>query len=513
MDRSSISSRQAGGMLLCVALVVGTFVRIVPLIGTDFPLGDGGLFAAIIADIQANGLLPPPHISYNQADLPFAYPPLSLEVAAVIGALTGVAAVDVLHWLPLVFSIATIPACYLLLRAITDSAVTAGIATVAFAVAPRSYEWLIVGGGLTRSLGLLFALLALWQLVSGIRTQDRRRMVWTGVFAGLTVLSHLSAAVFLVFSGLVLIYRFRASVRWLDLALAGAFAAVIVAPWLLFVVFSHGPDPLLTAGGSRLADLPGTLAQFGTLKFTDEFLFAPIALLGAIGFLMSLLRGPRWLLVWLFGPFLLASGDATTYAMVPWALLAALAFEEFLWPLTSSRARPAMAVSLLGLAVIGSIWTSYHEISPLHPLPVAVRTAMEEADARLDAEASVLVVSGAAWGLDASAEWFPFIAHRRSVGTAQGQEFSADGGWASALAAANDLQRCSMQGLTCIESWGVSHESPFNAVFIPAIPGRNTAGCCALLREQLQADDDWTTVYEGEGGLIVARRAASLNGD
>ena len=40
------------------------------------------------------------------------------------------------------------------------------LAAVAFVLTPRSYEWLVMGGGLTQSLGFLLALTALSQAVA-----------------------------------------------------------------------------------------------------------------------------------------------------------------------------------------------------------------------------------------------------------------------------------------------------------------------------------------------------------
>ena len=432
-----------GPILLAIAVISGALVRGLPFLGTDFPLGDGGLFATMIGDISANGLVPPPFTSYNGGGLPFAYPPFAFEFAAILQSALGISTLDLLRVVPIIVSVATIPACYLFLRRLMDDETSAALATVAFAVAPRSYAWLIVGGGLTRSFGLLFALLALWQAIGLLQHGGQRRAIITGALAGLTALSHLSAAVFLAATAIILAWRYRHAMPLGGVAMALGVAFVVAGPWQLLVISRHGFGPLVAAGGSRIADLPAAIAQFLYLRFTDEFLLVPIAILGAIGLIIAVLAGPRWIAVWLVSLFVLTSGDATTYAMVPWAVLVALAVKSFIWPLATTRLRPVLAIATLGLAIIGSSWSSLSVISPLHSVPPATRAAMSDARAELTAASRVLVVSGSPWGLDSTAEWFPMLSGRRSVATVQGNEFAPGGQWNRAIAQAKALEDCS----------------------------------------------------------------------
>ena len=48
------------------------------------PVNDGGMFATMSADIQRAGYALPAFTSYNGADIPFAYPPFALYLAALI---------------------------------------------------------------------------------------------------------------------------------------------------------------------------------------------------------------------------------------------------------------------------------------------------------------------------------------------------------------------------------------------------------------------------------------------
>src|SRR3972149_6101368 len=64
----------AAGLALAVALPV----RLLPLLGADFPLNDGGLFGAMGPDPIDSGVKLPLTTSYNNGTVPFAYPPFAI---------------------------------------------------------------------------------------------------------------------------------------------------------------------------------------------------------------------------------------------------------------------------------------------------------------------------------------------------------------------------------------------------------------------------------------------------
>ena len=175
--------------------VLGAVVRLIPVLSADFPLNDGGLFAEMILAIRANGFALPAAAHYNAMDLPFAYPPLGLYVAALLSESPS-SALTTLRFLPAAVSIAAIPLAYAVFRPLLSTEATALLATAAFAVMPRSYNWAIAGGGVTRSIGLLLALVAVAGAIRMYRGRALRWPIIAGVALGLTGLSHPQAAVF-----------------------------------------------------------------------------------------------------------------------------------------------------------------------------------------------------------------------------------------------------------------------------------------------------------------------------
>ena len=65
------------------ATLLGLVVRITVPLQASFPLNDGGLFYAMIQDIQQNGYALPAFTSYNFAYIPLAYPPFAFYLTGL----------------------------------------------------------------------------------------------------------------------------------------------------------------------------------------------------------------------------------------------------------------------------------------------------------------------------------------------------------------------------------------------------------------------------------------------
>ena len=129
----------------------------------DFPLNDGGLFYVMVRDIQRAHYHLPAFTSYNDAHIPFGYSPLAFYLAAVLND-SGFDLFTLFRVLPFIASTLSIVAFYLLARQMVQSRAAIAVAVIAFAIVPRGFVWLLMGGGLTRSFGYLFALLSLHQV-------------------------------------------------------------------------------------------------------------------------------------------------------------------------------------------------------------------------------------------------------------------------------------------------------------------------------------------------------------
>ena len=214
------------------AAVLAVFVRTFLVMSRSFPLNDGALFYLMAQEIGDHGFRLPMATAYNAANIPFAYSPLGFYLAAFLHVAGGVDLLGLFRALPLVFSCLCVLAFYLLAGDLAPTRSTRIASLVTFAVLPRSFLWLIMGGGLTRSMGFFFAILTLWQLYRVYNSQAWRHVAWATVFASLTVLSHLGTAPFVAFSAVLMLLSFGRTWRSLRASLvivAGTIA--LTSPW------------------------------------------------------------------------------------------------------------------------------------------------------------------------------------------------------------------------------------------------------------------------------------------
>src|SRR5689334_4268541 len=154
---ASITQQIGIAALVLLAVIIGGYIRPGPVIAAGFPLNDGGLFYVMAQDIVHSNFALPTVSSYNAIQMPFAYPPLAFYIAAFLNTALHFNLLSVVQYLPPIVNTLTIAAFYPLARTILRSRLQAIFATFALALLPRAFKWLIMGGGLTRSLGFFFA--------------------------------------------------------------------------------------------------------------------------------------------------------------------------------------------------------------------------------------------------------------------------------------------------------------------------------------------------------------------
>ena len=176
-------------LVLAAVVALGAAVRLPALLQSTFPLGDGGLFAAMVDDLRAAHYALPMETSYNGGGIPYVYPPLAFYLAAAVVDLTHVTTLSVLRWVPFIANLLTALAVAWLGLRLTRSRAVAGWAATLFVLLPDSFAWLIMGAGLTRSLGLLLTVSALALFVGVLRGPGAWRVLAAGMVAGATPLA------------------------------------------------------------------------------------------------------------------------------------------------------------------------------------------------------------------------------------------------------------------------------------------------------------------------------------
>lgn len=514
---------------LLVAVVVGAVIRGWHIWTTDFPLNDGGLFYVMVRDIQAAHYRLPAFTSYNGGHIPFGYSPLAFYVTAFLNDITRVGLTELFRFVPWAASSACIVALFFLARAMLPSRAAVAASLIAFAIVPRSFVWLLMGGGLTRSFGYFFALLALHQVWLLYTRRSLRVVPIAALFCALTVLSHLGTAPFVAFSAaLFFLMRGRHREGVVGSVAIGMLTCVLTAPWWLAVMNAHGLAPFIAAratGGSILSDLPqvshGILATIVgyAVRITGEGRFPLVLVLGLIGVIPAL-RDRRTVIlpIWLVTILALDARAGFTYAMAPMSMLAGLGVVNVFWPPVEPRMRhdrwwalrhgalTAFATLVVAAMVAASTAKLNHsaETQVLTALSPAERSAMQWLAQHSESGARVLVLTDGPWQLDKASEWFPVLAKRVSVGTVQGTEWPPRGEFQRSILLQSHIRGCANSTTACLDSLNRDSALAFAYVYAPTGP---TTRCCGPLLDGLRDDPRYETIYAADGAMIFARRS------
>jgi len=505
-------------MLLVAAFAVGAVMRLAPVLSADFPLNDGGLFYAMIRDLQQAHYSLPLFTSYNATGIPFAYPPLSFYVAGLLNDLTGLSLLNILRILPAIMAALSLGAMYLLARSFhsSEAGVAASVAT--FALLPESFIWPIMGGGLTRSFGMFFALLGMREAYRLYAEDKPQAVPWLILWSSLAILSHLEWAWLLaVTCGALCIYCCR-SRRALLLSVLAALGILLgIAPWLGTVLLHHGWAPFaaaLRSGYGTTAD-----AAAGMISLTQVLAIAGVLLL------LALRRRRPFFFGWIGVILIFNLRSLFRFSAIPIALATGHLFDSPQARRGTDAAESAPArrpgtmarVLRLGFPVAIAFLTCMEVVLPLMltkglgylvPLAPEERAAMAWIGQSTPELSTFLVASGNAWAVDRSAEWFPVLANRTSVGTVQGTEWLARRAFETAIGAQVQFGLCVHPDSRCLDDWANELGVTFSHVYIPSRP---LGACCAELREAMRRDPSYALIYETPGASVFARMAEVRN--
>src|SRR5512143_1715660 len=77
-------------VILLLAVCLGVFARVAPVLMAKFPINDGGMFYTMVQDLIANHFRLPAYTTYNLSSIPYLYPPLGFYLIAVLHTITGI---------------------------------------------------------------------------------------------------------------------------------------------------------------------------------------------------------------------------------------------------------------------------------------------------------------------------------------------------------------------------------------------------------------------------------------
>jgi len=493
---------------LIFLVIVGGFIRLVHVINLSFPLNDGGFFYQLVIDLQKNNLILPEFSSYNASQIPNAYPPLGIYIAAIISNLFKWPIFDIVQLLPAFVSVFTIVAFIFLCKKLFSDKVKIIAAVFVFSFLPTSFDWLIVGGGLTRSFGYLFAILTLSQSIGLFVNGTKRSILFTILFASLTILSHPGTAWFTIYAALViLVFKRRENNRWVFKSLIVVSGILLLtSPWWLTIIIRHGFSVFTFPFQSESITLASILTPF-TFLFTNEPLLPLLAFCGFLGVIVSLKNRFYFLPVWLFLTFIFESRLGATYSVIPMSLLAGIGIKDGLLGLVNNGSGECRGH---GFSKISKLLISY---LILHSMVAAFLSidyqtvtsdeiiAMDWIQENTDASSRFLIITGSPeYGIDHINEWFPVLSHRSSVTVPQGHEWLPEREFTKRIELHKSLQYAVLdcnQALTiCINTWSEEKSIDYSHIFVPE---------SSIVIKLLLSEFENRIMYNGPGGIIILR--------
>jgi hypothetical protein len=517
-------------VLLGCAFGVCIFIRVMIVLGSSFPVNDGGMFYAMVRDIQASSYRLPAFSSYNGMHIPFFYPPLGFYLAGVLNDLTPMSLLTIFRVVPLTLSILMLFAFFLLARDLLESRIARVMAVTFFGLLQPSYAWTVMGGGMTRALGFLLAILSIYAVRRMYVMPGRGRVVLAGVLCALTMLSHIEMAwLVCIIGGVLFIAHGRNRSGILRTLAVFGLVVVLSAPWWVEAFRNDGLAPLRAAVSSSHSSLATPFVFLTKFDPSVQPMFDVIGALAIVGIVASIRNRQYFLPAWMLSIALFDQRAFFTSTTVAVALLAAVGLTDVVLPFVSDRSQPEAAspalaadsdpgdsrgwlpVAVLLVAFAYPFLAAVLSTGALVGLSPSERSAMAWVQANTPASSRFVVVTGQPWPIDRNAEWFPVIAGRRSVATVQGSEWLPNDAFDKLQANSKSLHSCAEGDGDCLAAWAQETNNPFDYVYIVAAAGPadrpGATSCCENLIGALRTDPRYELAYSGAGATIFRRKA------
>ncbi len=502
-------------LLFFFALITGALVRLYAVWQAGFIVHDGGLFYTLVQNIESANYTLPMFTSYNQASIPFAYPPLAFYLLAVMNGLFGISLFFLLRWLPAIISILTIPCFYQLARTLLGGDEKAALATVLFALAPQSLGPQIMGGGISRSIGTVFTLLFLYYLYGAFTTQGWRSVAAAAVFGALVILTHPEWTIHAVIAAVVFMLFFGRSRKGVMRAIGVTLSVgLLSAPWWGAVLVRYGLAPFQAA-----MHAPGSFKILNALltsNWTAEIV-PMLFILAVIGVGLGFFTGNSFLSVWLILDLLVEPRGAMRTDTIELALLATVTIysiqafrQKKKWHDLVNLSDNRIGWTILSLVALLALFNGLgmgEELSHYHVLSTADRQAFAWVRENTAASSRFLILAPQDIFMSPAIEWFPALTGRISLLTTQGLEWLAPPrrGYQATYQLSKDLEPCrlpsssptDLTGVPCLSAWSkVNAESYDYVYFTSAFSDALNDTRPDALYKSLLVSEAYTTVYQ-----------------
>ncbi|CAG0959019.1 hypothetical protein ANAEL_00512 [Anaerolineales bacterium] len=519
-----------GGLLLFMALLFGAVVRFVPAASNGFPLNDGGLFYTMIRDLKANHFILPQITTYNFVDIPFAYPPVGFYIAAIFSTLLPVSDLQVLLWLPPLVNTLAIFFFFKLAEQILPSRTSAALAALIYALSSRAFLWQVMGGGITRSFGMVFLILMLWQAVQLFRASHRNQqnnanllgathphLALTILFGALAVMSHPQTALHAVLGGLMVFLFYGRSKRGVISALwAGVGVILLSAPWWATIFLRHGFEPLLSAGQTSQRTLEFYLIVL-QLHSPTNYLALPFLIFFYIGLFLSFKRREFFFITWIVIAYLIDTRGGDGVVLLAESMLAAIGLIQlsaWITRLDGNQPETVMAKPVSQILVFVSAF--YFLLAASITDFQLVNTSLKPADlemitwvnSNVEDGRTFLLSTGREFSMsDPMQEWFPALTKQHSATTLQGLEWTLSEKFFPWYEQLVDFQHC--PDMDCVASWSAANGVKYDYLLVTIPPKEDESDFADYLRSlaaSARDSDLLALAYESKSALVFKKK-------
>jgi hypothetical protein len=510
-------SKEVSKFFLILTVFFGLSVRLFPLLKTNFPLVDGGMFYTMIKDLEGSHFALPVFTTYNHAKIPFAYPPLAFYIAGLANTITGISLLDIIKWLPVIISILTLPFFYYFARQILNSEPKAALATLIFALTPNSYWWDIVGGGLTRSIGTLFFITT---AISAYKMYREKKTAWVigTIFSGaFVVLSHLAWALQSVVVIALLWFFWGRNKRGITNSVIVALGVLLLTlPWWVTILRYHGIETFFLAGQVTNPRWLFWTILFA-LSFTGEYTTV-IAAFALIGLFIHLAKKEFFFPTWAIACLIADPRGGIPAAIFPFAILAMSAITDGIAPRlldtkTNDEENSDSWTRSLNTQV-GRLFFGFFIILFLYNAYNVSNTLSYQALGKEELEAINWVKSNTNTTdqflildeqgnplLSPFTEWFPALADRRSIATLQGTEWlGGDKHYNKQFPIITSLHQCLYKDVSCLHDLQDKMTDTYNYIIV-------SSGNSVPLLNSLESHSDYQLTYSSPMVKIFQAKA------
>ena len=512
--------------IFSIILFIGTIIRIGLVSFSDFPLNDGGLFYSMVKDLVANHFHLPLFTSYNHNNIPFAYPALSLYFAGLLNYF-GIDLLPIMRFFPLIFNILTIPAFYSLCSKLLRNQNEVLFATLTFAVLPPAYEWLIMGGGLTRSPAYLLSILA-WNIsFSFIKTDSKKDLFFTIILAGLSGLCHIEICMItVIFILLTFLYKdgFSKCIKYGVIFLCGVF--LIMTPYFYSIIQSHGVAPLKAALFSGEFDQWKSITRLLVGNISGEAFYTPLIIISLLGLGVCLQKKDYLIPLFVLAVVIFNPRSMDRSLVFPMSFLSGIGFNEIIYPYFSKtkfqdtiyhlnevnkKVRISMTwvgLILISYLIIRSAITSMAFLmipgASLNHVSQDDRNAMFWVRDNTDKDEKFLILSKTTnWQTDYRSEWFPALADRKSITTVQGSEWLQDRIFYHLQDIHEAASKCISSNLKCLENLNSKYNLNYSMVYLSGKLSSEDGNITSYpIEMEMRASSDYQLVYENDAVSI-----------